>query len=48
MPATILFFLAFVGGCAGSTTGGIKVFRFQCLFADALCQVRRLLRPHAV
>ena len=48
MPAAILFFLAFVGGCAGSTTGGIKVFRFQFLFADALVQMRRLLRPHAV
>lgn len=48
MPAAILFFLAFVGGCSGSTTGGIKVFRFQFLFADALVQMRRLLRPHAV
>ncbi len=48
MPAAILFFLAFVGGCAGSTTGGVKVFRFQFLFADALVQMRRLLRPHAV
>jgi trk system potassium uptake protein TrkH len=48
MPAAILFFLVFVGGCAGSTSGGIKVFRFQFLFADALMQVRRLLRPHAV
>jgi trk system potassium uptake protein TrkH len=48
MPAAILFFLAFVGGCAGSTSGGIKVFRFQFLFAEALMQVRRLLRPHAV
>ncbi len=48
MPAAILFFLAFVGGCAGSTSGGIKVFRFQFLFTDALMQIRRLLRPHAV
>lgn len=48
LPAAILFFLAFVGGCAGSTSGGVKVFRFQFLFADALVQMRRLLRPHAV
>lgn len=48
MPLAILFFLTFVGGCAGSTSGGIKAFRFQFLFADALMQVRRLLRPHAV
>ncbi|RAU23527.1 potassium transporter TrkH [Paramagnetospirillum kuznetsovii] len=48
LPAAILFFLAFVGGCAGSTSGGVKVFRFQFLFADALVQMRHLLRPHAV
>ncbi|OAN48195.1 potassium transporter TrkH [Paramagnetospirillum marisnigri] len=48
LPAAILLFLAFVGGCAGSTSGGVKVFRFQFLFADALVQLRRLLRPHAV
>jgi len=48
MPAAILFFLAFVGGCAGSTTGGLKVFRVQVLFADAVRQLRRLVRPHAV
>jgi len=48
MPAMILFFLAFVGGCAGSTSGGLKVFRLQCLFTDAVMQLRRLLRPNAI
>lgn len=48
MPVAVLFFLTFVGGCAGSTAAGIKVFRLQFLFANALVQVRRLLRPHAV
>ncbi|HSV29846.1 MAG TPA: TrkH family potassium uptake protein [Candidatus Omnitrophota bacterium] len=48
MPLGILFFLTFVGGCAGSTAAGIKVFRFQFLLANALVQVRHLLRPHAV
>lgn len=48
MPVAILFFLTFVGGCAGSTAAGIKVFRLQFLFANALVQVRHLLRPHAV
>ncbi|MGB0553361.1 MAG: TrkH family potassium uptake protein [Alphaproteobacteria bacterium] len=42
------FFLMFVGGCAGSTTCGIKVFRFQVLFATAVTQIRRLLEPHGV
>ncbi|AVM75062.1 TrkH family potassium uptake protein [Magnetospirillum gryphiswaldense] len=48
MPVAILFFLTFVGGCAGSTAAGIKVFRFQLLFANAVVQIRQLLRPHAV
>ena len=31
--ASVLFLLLmFIGGCAGSTTGGLKVFRFQILF----------------
>jgi len=44
----LLFFLMFVGGCAGSTTCGIKVFRLQVLYATALAQIRRLLEPHGV
>ena len=30
--ALIFFLIMFIGGCAGSTTCGIKVFRFQVLF----------------
>jgi len=48
LPVAILFFLTFVGGCAGSTAGGIKVFRFQILLTSARMQMVRLLRPHAV
>ncbi|MDH3700218.1 MAG: TrkH family potassium uptake protein [Alphaproteobacteria bacterium] len=44
----LLFFLMFVGGCAGSTTCGVKVFRLQVLYATALSQIRRLLEPHGV
>ncbi len=42
------FFLMFVGGCAGSTTCGVKVFRFQILFAAARVQIDRLIQPHGV
>ncbi len=45
---TLIFFLMFIGGCAGSTTCGIKVFRFQVLYATAVTQIRRLLEPHGV
>ncbi len=44
----LLFFLMFVGGCAGSTTCGIKVFRFQVLFEISRAQLKQLLQPHAI
>lgn len=47
-PVGLLFFLTFVGGCAGSTACGMKVFRFQVLYATARSQLRRLLQPHGV
>jgi trk system potassium uptake protein TrkH len=45
---TMMLILMFVGGCAGSTTCGIKIFRFQVLYATAKVQLARLLRPHGV
>lgn len=45
---SLLLILMFVGGCAGSTTCGIKIFRFQILHATAQVQLARLLRPHGV
>ncbi len=42
------FFIMFIGGCAGSTTCGIKVFRFQVLYVTAQAQMRRLIQPHGV
>jgi trk system potassium uptake protein TrkH len=38
----------FIGGCAGSTSCGIKIFRFQVLYATAKIQMLRLLQPHGV
>jgi len=46
--STILLMTMFIGGCGGSTTCGIKVFRLQVLAATARVQINRLLRPHAV
>ncbi len=43
-----LFTLMFVGGCAGSTTCGLKVFRLQVLYEAAHIQLRRLLQPNGV
>jgi trk system potassium uptake protein len=44
----IFFYLMFIGGCTGSTTCGIKIFRFQVLYAATLTQFHHLLRPHGV
>lgn len=48
LPVSIFFFLMFIGACAGSTTCGIKVFRFQILYAIAIVQIKRLIYPHGV
>lgn len=44
----VLFFMMFAGGCAGSTTGGIRIFRFQVLAAMISSQMRQLLHPSGV
>lgn len=44
----LFFLIMFIGGCAGSTTCGIKVFRFQILYASARTQIRHLLQPSGV
>jgi len=44
----LLVFLMFVGGCAGSTGGGIKVARILLLFKHAHHQLFRLIHPRAV
>ncbi|WP_417568110.1 TrkH family potassium uptake protein [Marinobacter sp.] len=44
----VFFFLTFVGGCSGSTSGGMKIFRFQLSMLLLREQVLRLLHPSAV
>ena len=44
----IILMIMFIGGCAGSTTGGIKIFRFQILFRGVRLQIQKLTKPHAV
>jgi len=40
--------LMFVGGCTGSTTGGIKIFRFLVFFGTVRAHLRRMVRPNRV
>ncbi len=44
----IFFFLPFIGGCTGSTAGGIKIFRLQVLMSIAKTQLKKLRHPHGV
>jgi len=41
----LLMFSSFMGGCSGSTAGGMKVIRVVVLFKQALVQPVRLLHP---
>jgi len=44
----VFFFLTFVGGCTGSTSGGIKIFRFKIAFGMFKENIQRLLHPNSV
>jgi trk system potassium uptake protein TrkH len=44
----IFFTLLFVGGCAGSTGGSIKVIRHYLLFRNGFLELKRLIHPRAV
>ena len=47
---TIVLFLMlmFIGGCAGSTTCGVKVFRFQILYLFIMNQIKKIIYPKGV
>ena len=44
----VFFVLFFLGGCSGSTAGGIKMFRVHVLVATVYTQLRRLMQRHGV
>lgn len=44
----LLFFAMTIGACAGSSTSGIKIFRFQILHAVIVVQIQKLLHPNGV
>lgn len=47
-PQLIIILLAVIGGCSGSTTGGIKIFRIQILWAILKNQINKILKPFDV
>lgn len=44
----MIFLVSFIGGCTGSTTGAIKIFRIQIIFQLLKSQLRQLIHPHGV
>ena len=44
----LLIFSSFIGGCAGSTGGGLKVVRVVLLFLQGTRELNRLIHPRAV
>jgi trk system potassium uptake protein TrkH len=44
----LFFYLGFVGGCSGSTAGGLKIFRFQVAYILLKANLKQLIHPRAV
>jgi trk system potassium uptake protein TrkH len=44
----LLFVMMFVGGCAGSTGGSVKVVRILIVVKKIAVDLRRMVRPHAL
>lgn len=49
-PGSVAFFfvIMFIGGCAGSTSCGIKIFRFQVLFQDIRQHLHKIAYPNGI
>ncbi|MCY3880230.1 MAG: TrkH family potassium uptake protein [Rhodobacteraceae bacterium] len=47
-PVVLFFTLGLIGGCAGSTSCSVKIFRFQLLFAAIQARIQKIKSPHAV
>ena len=45
---SIFFFIGLIGGCAGSTSCSVKIFRYQLLFASIKVQLRKIRSPHGM
>ncbi|VAV89517.1 Trk potassium uptake system protein TrkH [hydrothermal vent metagenome] len=44
----IFFFIMFIGGCAGSTSCGVKIFRVQIMVLTAKAHLKKILWPNIV
>tara|TARA_B100001093_G_scaffold367983_1_gene352915 strand:- start:566 stop:1537 length:972 start_codon:yes stop_codon:yes gene_type:complete len=47
-PLILFLILMFIGGCAGSTTCGIKIFRLQILYSFVSNQLKKIIYPKGI
>jgi len=47
MVPVLLVFIMFIGGCGGSTSGGMKVIRWMLLYRQGTREIMRLIHPAA-
>ena len=47
-PIVVFFLIGLIGGCAGSTSCSIKVFRYQLLIAGIVAQIKKIITPNAI
>ncbi len=47
-PLIFFLILMFIGGCAGSTTCGIKIFRVQILYLFFINQLKKIIYPRGI
>jgi len=45
---TVIFCLMFIGGCSGSTAGGVKVIRYVVLWKQARSELQSIIYPNGV
>lgn len=48
LAVSLFFVIMFIGGCTGSTSCGIKIFRFQVLARDLYQHIRQIVLPSMV
>ena len=48
LAPVLMIFAAFAGGCAGSTAGGLKMYRVLLIYRQGLREIRRLIHPNGV
>jgi trk system potassium uptake protein TrkH len=46
--STFFLILLLFGACAGSTSGGVKIVRYQLLIKNSIAELKRLIHPNAI